>query len=534
VLGATNFKSATGDITLYAQWSATVSFSLNGAETGTVPSAINSTGTGNGTFLLPSPTNIKKAGVTFAGWNTARNGTGTFYAPGASYTTTGTATLFAQFNATLTYLANGATSGSAPSQVSSPVGGNNNGCTVETGYTHCRIFSFPTPKAPLRADALNLVADPRNINGTSWYDDSISGIVATAVNSPTYDPVEKAWTLNGTNQYFNLGNVLNYTSGAYTIEVTFKPASVSGTQTLLSRYNSGVAGNYYNQMINGKIRYSHETSPFTFDGPASLSTGQKYVTTQVFNGSSLTGYLNGLQNGATTPFTGTYVSNVNLLIGAILNSSNPIQFFNGKIYSVRIYNRALTATEIASNYDAIISPAPITLDQTFVIPSSIPAGDKILVEAWGAGGGGVYHAGWTASGAGGAGGYSKNTITTTGSAETLTVVVGQSGEAFDLTPQYGGGGAGGLSPNAYKGSSGGGMSGIFSGTDTSTPLIIVGGGGGSSPAGASVDGGGGGGSIGAGAGATFANRTGRGGTDQDSLLADGIQKLMALVRTTTH
>jgi uncharacterized repeat protein (TIGR02543 family) len=101
-LGATNWKSATGTITLYAQWSATISFSLNGADSGTVPSSVNTTGTGNGTFNLPAPSNFRKAGLTFAGWNTEKNGSGTSYAPGASYTTTGAATLYAQFNATLT------------------------------------------------------------------------------------------------------------------------------------------------------------------------------------------------------------------------------------------------------------------------------------------------------------------------------------------------------------------------------------------------------------------------------------------------
>ena len=512
-LGSTNWKSDTGAITLYAQWSATISFSLNGGDTGTVPASINTTGTGNGTFNLPSPTNFRKAGLTFVGWNTAANGTGTFYAPGASFTTTGTATLFAQFNAILTYLSNGATAGSAPSQVSSPVGGNNNGCKVETGYTHCRVYTFPTAKSPVTSGlTLDLVADSSYINGTNWYDKSANGFRAVANNSPTFNAAERAWSLNGTNQFFNLGNILNYTSGAFTVEVTFKPNSVTGTQALISRYNTGVAGNYFMLLNGDKVRYSFEASPHIVNGPTSVTTGTKHVATQVFNGSSLATYLNGLSNGGTTPFSTSYGSTVNLLIGAIYNNSVATNFFNGLIYSVRIYNRALSAAEVAQNYEAEITEIPTTFNQSFVIPGAIPAGDKILVEAWGAGGGGAFHPTWSSNGAGGAGGYSKSTVATTGSTETLTVVVGQGGEAYDLTPQYGGGGAGGLSPDAQKGSSGGGMSGIFIGSDTTTPLIIVGGGGGSSPGSANTDGGGGGGSIGAGAGATFANRTGRGGT----------------------
>ncbi|CAN2230032.1 Listeria/Bacterioides repeat [Candidatus Nanopelagicaceae bacterium] len=313
-LGATNWKSAAGNITLYAQWSSTISFSLNGADTGTVPSAVVTTGTGNGTFNLPSPTNVREVGLTFYGWNTNPYGTGTSYAAGASYTSTGTATLYAQFNATLTYNVNGATSGTAPAQVVSPAGATGNGCKLETGYTHCRVFTF----------------------------------------------------------------------------------------------------------------------------------------------------------------TGS--------------------------------------------------------NQNFVVPDVIPAGQRILVESWGAGGGGVYFSGYASSGAGGAGGYSKSTVTATGNAETWTIVVGQSGEAVDLTPQYGGGGAGGNSGAVTKGSSGGGLSGIFIGNDTSTPLIISGGGGGTSPGSYVTDGGGGGAGYGTGASGPTAARTGRGGT----LLAGGAAATATTLCTITQ
>ncbi len=528
LLGATSWRSTTGATTLYAQWSAVVSFSINGADSGTAPASVSSSGTGNGTFNLPTTTSFRKAGLTFVGWNTAANGTGTLYAPGASYTTTGTAILYAQFNAVLTYLSNGATAGTAPSQVTSPAGATSNGCKVETGYTHCRVYTFPTPKSTVKSGlTLDLVAEPSSINGTNWYDRSASGFRAVANNAPTFDATEKAWSLNGTNQFFNLGNILNYTSGAFTVEVTFKPNSVTGTQALVSRYNAGVAGNYFTLLDGNKVKYSFEASPFTVNGQTSISTGTKYVATQVFTGSALATYLNGVSNGGTTPFSTSYGSTVNLLIGATLNNSTAVNFFNGFIYSVRIYNRALTAAEVAQNYEVEVSPAPTSFDQSFVIPGAIPAGDKILVEAWGAGGGGAFRNGYTNSGAGGAGGYSKSTVTTTGTTETLTVVVGQGGEALDLTGQYGGGGPGGLSPDANKGSSGGGMSGIFIGSDTSTPLVIVGGGGGSSPWTATSDGGGGGGSIGAGAGATFANRTGRGGT----LMAGGAAATATLTCT---
>jgi hypothetical protein len=81
-------------------------------------------------------------------------------------------------------------------------------------------------------------------------------------------------------------------------------------------------------------------------------------------------------------------------------------------------------------------------DQSFTVPSDIDTTKGITVEVWGAGGGGsgTYY-GTIQSG--GAGGYSKATLTTPTAGEVLNVVVGQGGLVQDQTVQYGGGGPGG-------------------------------------------------------------------------------------------
>lgn len=65
-----------------------------------------------GTAIKLSATKPKRTGYTFAKWTTAANGTGTSYAPGASYTANAAATLYAQWTAnkyTVSYDANGGT-----------------------------------------------------------------------------------------------------------------------------------------------------------------------------------------------------------------------------------------------------------------------------------------------------------------------------------------------------------------------------------------------------------------------------------------
>jgi uncharacterized repeat protein (TIGR02543 family) len=136
--GQTNF-SPPGDVTLFALWNSTITYSANGA-TGTVPTAITTTTDASRTFNLNSGSGLTRTGLSFAGWNTASNGSGTYYAGGASYVSTGTTTLFAIFRPLYTYNANGATSGTVPTPAFGPVPGTQ--CVTDPGFNNCRIISY--------------------------------------------------------------------------------------------------------------------------------------------------------------------------------------------------------------------------------------------------------------------------------------------------------------------------------------------------------------------------------------------------------
>lgn len=114
--------SLSANTTLYAEWLGniyTLTYNSNGATSGSIPSP--SSGRGAVTTSTNSGS-LAKTGFTFNGWNTAGDGTGTSIAAGASYTPTANTTLFAKWTAlptyTVTFNANGATSGSAPAAVS--------------------------------------------------------------------------------------------------------------------------------------------------------------------------------------------------------------------------------------------------------------------------------------------------------------------------------------------------------------------------------------------------------------------------------
>lgn len=76
----------------------------------------------------------------------------------------------------------------------------------------------------------------------------------------------------------------------------------------------------------------------------------------VKNGTSIIGYLNGNQNVNYTAGNATisYQSNRSLRVAAVVSSSPGVgnRFYNGRISTVQVYSRALSATEIQQNYNA--------------------------------------------------------------------------------------------------------------------------------------------------------------------------------------
>merc|ERR1712000_801635 len=113
--------------TLYAQWKIptyTVTYNSNGASSGSAPTDPNAYRNGDTVTVLSNTGSMALSdpmlgGYTFAGWNTALDGTGTQQATGSTFTMgSDNVTLYAQWTLiptyTVTYNSNGASSGSAP------------------------------------------------------------------------------------------------------------------------------------------------------------------------------------------------------------------------------------------------------------------------------------------------------------------------------------------------------------------------------------------------------------------------------------
>jgi xyloglucan-specific exo-beta-1,4-glucanase len=175
----------TADIALYAVWipaSSTkyaLTYDANGAS-GAVP-ASGSYAAGS---LIPVSENtghLVNDGQAFCGWNTKADGTGTSYAAGSTLTMgSASVTLYAVWGYTLTYSANGATSGTAPSGGAYPAnaalaipgqgdlaksgfsfnGWNVNAAGTGTNYSPSQTFTMPATPATLYAHWVPVSPEP--------------------------------------------------------------------------------------------------------------------------------------------------------------------------------------------------------------------------------------------------------------------------------------------------------------------------------------------------------------------------------------
>lgn len=80
---------------------------------------------------------------------------------------------------------------------------------------------------------------------------------------------------------------------------------------------------------------------------------KKYVLTITYDGNRITTYINGEQLIDSTTVSGVIKSNNTVMALGVDPQSNTAtgHFLNGKIYSARVYNHALTADEVKQNYN---------------------------------------------------------------------------------------------------------------------------------------------------------------------------------------
>jgi hypothetical protein len=205
----------------------------------------------------------------------------------------------------------------------------------------------------LALDAANSLSYPGS--GTTWTDLSGKGNNGTLVNGPTFSPTNGgSIVFDGTNDYISFPNNTNLDSQAITMESWSNPGEVFQNGFL---FEKGAVNTQYSNFFNGDGTFYFRTmglsnQDLTFYIPSYISVNTWNHIVCTYGSGVKTIYINGSQVAQSTGVTGTISTDTTgLFIGAYGPGTG--YFLNGKIAESRVYNKALTASEVQQNYQAL-------------------------------------------------------------------------------------------------------------------------------------------------------------------------------------
>jgi hypothetical protein len=194
----------------------------------------------------------------------------------------------------------------------------------------------------LLMDAGFIPSYPRT--GTTWSDLSGNNYVGTLNNGPTFSGAnEGSIGFNGSNTYVST----TYTQPAQSSSTSFSwnlwvyPVRNSNLDIFMGNRNTTL--NFIKLTSN-----NFEYYPMAFGGTMTLNTWQNISV--VKNGSSFAYYKNGSQT-LTSGSTASLVANPFFIGG----DNTAAEYAQGRVAIASIYNRALSATEVSQNYNALRS-----------------------------------------------------------------------------------------------------------------------------------------------------------------------------------
>jgi hypothetical protein len=194
-------------------------------------------------------------------------------------------------------------------------------------------------------------------SGTSLVDLSGNGLTGTISNLSYTNP---AFTFNGTSSQVSIPDnaALEPGTGSWTIEVWFKNAGSSGT--VIGKYNNGGQSaniSYALRLVgSNSIRADFSngsTAQITDNYTFTANTWVQMVYIWDKTNNTIYTYSNGeLKQTKAISISGAILNaTTNLFLGSY-NGGEYAQYFNGQMGIVRLYKKALNATEVLTNFNS--------------------------------------------------------------------------------------------------------------------------------------------------------------------------------------
>lgn len=207
-------------------------------------------------------------------------------------------------------------------------------------------------------------------NGTSGevVDQTLNNYDGTRIGDATTisSGFGKSGTFDGTGDYVSMGNVLNFgDSTDFTLSAWVNRTTFTGDDQIIAKRNSeSTAEVGYLLWVDGNdgsgdlddVRFmvSDGSDEFLIETTTTMTTSGWNLVTVVFDDDSATNstiYINGVDSKSSTTGTiadvNSLINSVNFTIGAESDAGEP---WNGYIDEVRVYDRAITAEEVAKLY----------------------------------------------------------------------------------------------------------------------------------------------------------------------------------------
>ncbi|OHA41613.1 MAG: hypothetical protein A3G52_00710 [Candidatus Taylorbacteria bacterium RIFCSPLOWO2_12_FULL_43_20] len=206
----------------------------------------------------------------------------------------------------------------------------------------------------------------------------------STTTSPTYGKIGQGLKFDGENDYINVESGLNITEYPFTLSAWANADTFSSSQSILQLVDKSESGVYW---TIGTISSGHfsmtarNTSPVTTPGIITPTAGVWYHVVGVFRSETDRElYVNGVSD-ATSAASVNFAATVDRVAIGYFGDLTPGNFLGGKIDDVRIYNRALSATEIKQLYNTASPKYGVsqTVGQTTNCDSGLSCG---LVGYW--------------------------------------------------------------------------------------------------------------------------------------------------------
>jgi hypothetical protein len=193
--------------------------------------------------------------------------------------------------------------------------------------------------------------------GTTWYDVSGNSYDGTLVNGPTFDSNNNgSLVFDGVNKYVNGAGISSQLTGDITVEVWIKTTVTPTDWVRLIGTGNNPSGNrtfgLWLSVTRAILwqRYGGQGgSQVNIQTNQTLTTNTWYQIAATTSGSSQTVYINGssvLTGTGAGPWT---ASNENITLASSVSIHT---FLTGNMSIGRIYNRALSSSEILQNYNS--------------------------------------------------------------------------------------------------------------------------------------------------------------------------------------